>query len=257
MKTYNKELFFALLFISCSVVFMGCAKDDVDESLLVVSIPDAALSGAIKTALGLESDASVTRDKLAELTELDAQSMGITEVAVLTGLEYAVNLIHLNLGGNQVTDISPIAGLKKIEYLRFNDTPLADLSPIAGYTSLTYFNANTAVNITDISPLAGNTGLQQLILRNVPMGDAGMDVISNFKKIYRLNMRNTGVTDITVLGELMAQGAFLKTTPGAAEAGADAEIDLRQNDIVSYDPIRSYVENGTAVTTNPSTLPEN
>lgn len=262
MKSYH-VLLFSILLTGILAIFSGCSSDfleeeeTIDESTLVVNVTDAKLLATIKELLELTDDDDLTRGKLAELTELDLRTPVVTEVASLTGLEYAVNLTKLDIGATQVTDLSPISGLQKITYLRLNDTQVADLSPISSYTALTYFNANTASNITDISPLSGNAGLQELILRNVPMGNSGMTVIRSFTSLYRLNMRSTGVTDITVLGELMALGALLKTTPGAEEAGTDAELDLRGNEIVSYDPIRTYVENGTAVTTNPATLPDN
>lgn len=268
MKRKQTILLLSILWIGFATSFTSCSsKDDPEptpevpevpeepEEVPVVNFPDEVLKGIVKLNLGLidangDPDASkeITEENILELTELNVTGeTGHEEIKDITGLEKAVNLTLLNLGETQVTDISPIAALRKIEYLRFNNTPLSDLSPIEEYTSLTYFNINTATNITDISPLAGNVNLGQLILRDVPMGDAGMEVIRNFTKIYRLNMRNTGVTDISVLGELMDGGALLKTTPGAADIGSDAEIDLRQNDIASFDPIRAYVEDETAI----------
>nr|WP_037319788.1 leucine-rich repeat domain-containing protein [Salegentibacter sp. Hel_I_6] len=131
--------------------------------------------------------------------------------------------------------------MQNLEYLRFNNTGVTDLSPLAGYTSLTYFNANTVTGITDISPLAGNTGIKEIILREVPFGNEGMATIANFTNMYRINMRSTGVTDITVLGELMAQGALLDTTDGADEAGG-ADLDLRGLSIEDWSPIEPYLD---------------
>ena len=223
-------------------------KDDEGEpedEAVVVDFPDATLKNLVKEELGLSEDQEITEEVLLTLEKLDAE--GVVEVADLTGLEKASNLTKINLGETSVTDLTPIAGLTKVEYLRVNDTQVADLSPVKDYTTLTYFNANTATEITDISPLAGNKDLQELILREVPMGNDGLAVIANFTKLYRLNIRETGITDITVLGNLMKAGALLKTTVGAEEAGEDAEIDLKDNDIESFEPIAAFVANGTAV----------
>ena len=223
-------------------------KDDEGEpedEAVVVDFPDATLKNLVKEELGLSEDQEITEEVLLTLEKLDAE--GVVEVADLTGLEKASNLTKINLGETSVTDLTPIAGLTKVEYLRVNDTQVADLSPVKDYTTLTYFNANTATEITDISPLAGNKDLQELILREVPMGNDGLAVIANFTKLYRLNIRETGITDITVLGDLMKAGALLKTTVGAEEAGEDAEIDLKDNDIESFEPIAAFVANGTAV----------
>ena len=268
MKKKFVNAFLCLVLLGAtSASFSSCSKDDPEPQIekpepkpdgegdkddegepedenAVVEIPDAALKDAIKEALELSSE-EVTEADLLKLDELDVE--GNADIVDLTGLEKASNLTKINLGETSVTDLKPIAGLKKVNYLRVNDTKVADLSPVKDYTTLTYFNANTATEITDISPLAGNKDLQELILREVPMGNAGLDVIANFKKLYRLNIRETGITDITVLGDLMKAGALLKTTAGAEEAGKDAEIDLKDNDIESFDPIASFVEDGTAV----------
>ena len=245
-KKFINVFLCALVLGATGISVSSCSKDDPepDPVTKVTEIPDAALKDVIKEALQLTAD-DITEEDLLKLEELDVE--GNEAIVDLTGLEKAANLTYLHLGETSVVDLTPIAGLTKITYLRLNDTEVADLSPIADYTSLTYFNANTATQITDISPLAGNKDLQELILREVPMGDAGMEVIANFTKLYRLNMRETGVTDITVLGDLMAAGALLKTTAGAEEAGGDAEIDLRGNDIESFEPIAAFVEDGTAI----------
>ncbi|CAN5412740.1 hypothetical protein BH23BAC3_BH23BAC3_16770 [soil metagenome] len=130
--------------------------------------------------------------------------------------------------------------------IRFNNTDITDISPIAGYTTLTYFNANTVPGITDISALAGNENLQVAILRNVPFGNEGMETIRELTSLYRINMRNTGVTDITVLGELMADGALLDSTPGAEENGG-ADLDLRELDIEDWSPIEPYNDQITTI----------
>lgn len=212
-----------------------------------ISVPDERLAKQIKLALGVAESTTLTRLHLLSLNELnldasDDFARDLFLIEDLTGLEEASNLTYLHLGQTAVTDLSPIADLKKVEYLRINNTTVSDLSPISDYTTLTYFNANSVSTITDISPLAGNTGMQTLILRDVPFGDAGMATIRNFTSLFRINMRNTGVTNITVLGELMADGALLDSTPGAIEAEGGADLDLRQLTIEDWSPIEPYLD---------------
>ena len=129
--------------------------------------------------------------------------------------------------------------MRKIQYLRFNNTAITDISDLSGYTSLIYFNANTVTGLTDISPLGGNVGLKEAILRDVPFGNVGMATIAKFTTIYRLNMRGTGVTDISVLATLMAGGALQNSTPGA---NGMAVLDLRDL-TVDCSVIEEYIEN--------------
>lgn len=223
-------------------------EEEEEEEAKEIHFNDSRLEVVVKDLLGLTSNEAITEENILELEELNIDGSkdvtpngDIREIADLTGLEHAHNLTYLHFGQTKVTDLTPISGLTKVNYLRMNDTDVTDLSPLATYTTLTYFNANTATGITDISPLAGNTGIKEIILRSVPFGDAGMATIANFTNMYRINMRSTGVTDITVLGQLMSQGALLDSTPGAAAEGG-ATLDLRGLDVEDWSPIEPYLD---------------
>lgn len=243
--------FFTFFLLACSSDDNSIATKDDDNPvnpIVEVSFVDARLEAQVKLALGLSQDEAITVENILDLEELNldgeddlSPNGDIREIAHLGGLEFAENITYLRFGSTMVTDLSPISGLKKVEYLRFNNTGVTDLSPLTDYTTLTYFNANTTTGITDISPLAGNTGIKEIILREVPFGNAGMATLANFTTMYRINMRSTGVTDITVLGQLMAQGALLDSTPGAAQEGG-ATLDLRGLNIDDWSPIEPYID---------------
>ena len=240
---------FCLFIMSFGSLLLGCSEDDgspnTSENEASI-IPNDVLRQHIKESLGIADTDLVTEEDMLALTELTISGDDAAEMTSLTGLEYAENLTYLDFGGTGVTDLSPLSDLENIEYLRLNDTEVSDLSPLSGYTTLTYFNANTAPNITDISPLAGNTGLQEIILREVPIGNEGLQTIANFTALYRINIRGTGVTDISVLGNLMAQGALLDSTPGATENGG-ADLDLRELEIADWSPIEPYLNQITTI----------
>jgi len=245
------------LVLSMAVTFIfsntSCDKEDDKKDNPApkeVTIPDALLREQIKSALGLSSSEAITEANILLLDTLkmageDDLTGAISDISDLTGLEKATNLIYLRFGGTKVTDITPIAGLRKVQYLRLNNTQVSDLSPLSQWTSLTYFNINTCLQITNISPIAGNTSLQEIIMRSVPFGDAGMSTFSNFNALYRLNIRETGVTDISVLVSMMQNGALQDSTPGAMENGGGATLDLRQNsvDCTLLDPYRANIAN--------------
>ena len=132
-----------------------------------VSIPDDNLAVAIREALGLPTDAVITADAMLDLTELDAATK---EIADLTGLEHAVNLIWLNLGGTGVSDVSPLAALTQLTELSLEYTAVSDVSPLANLTQLTgLYIFDTAVS--DVSPLANLTQLTRLNLNNTAVSD--------------------------------------------------------------------------------------
>ena len=59
---------------------------------------------------------------------------------------------QLYLGGNQITDVTPLASLTELTYLSLNNNQITDVTPLASLTGLTrlYLDSN---QITDRSPL--------------------------------------------------------------------------------------------------------
>ena len=97
----------------------------------VVSIPDANLAAAVR--------GTPTTHTMLNLTRLEVPNRQITD---LTGLEHALNLIWLNLGGeveregyvnsNAVSNFSPLLGLTQLRWLNLGGNSLTDISALAG-----------------------------------------------------------------------------------------------------------------------------
>lgn len=247
----NKFTKLSMLLLAATIAFSSCKKDeDAPTPPAEVNVPDAKLKAYIKGELGLGENDKITVENILKLDTLaiageDDLTGELSGIADLTGLEAAKELVYVRFGGTAVTSLAPIAGLKKVQYLRFNNTAITDVSMLTGYTTLTYFNANTVTGLTSIAGLANNTGLKEMILRDVPMGNAGLQTIKNFLGLYRLNIRSTGVTDLIPLRDMMAQGALQDTTPGAMENGGGATLDLRGNtvDCKELDPYIANIAN--------------
>ena len=249
MNLSSTKIYSKLMLNGVCFAFAFACTDDPEPQLepQVIQFEDPLLLQQVKLALDLNQNQEVNEENILLLEELNIDGGSdfdgtISEISSLVGLENATNLNYLHFGNTKITDLTPIRDLEKIEYLRMNNTGVTDLSPIANYTALTYFNANTTRGITDISPLSGNAALQEMILREVPMGNNGLETIRNFPVLYRLNMRNTGVTDVSVLAEIMEAGALQNNTPGASENGG-ATLDLRGLEVADWSPIEPYLSN--------------
>lgn len=254
MKTnmMNWSILTSIFFLSFALT--SCSDDDDDTppsgtaAPTAVNFPDANLEAQVKAALGLGANDQINTQNILLLEELEIDASNdlpggpLNSIEDLTGLEAATNLSVIRFSATEVADLTPIGGLQNVTSLRLNNTAVSDLSPVSEYTNLIYFNCNTCLQLTDISPLVGNTGLQEAILRSVAFGNEGMATIANWTSLYRLNMRNTGVVDISVLADLMAGGALLNTTPGAAEStDGGAVLDLRDLG-VDCSPIEQYAD---------------
>ena len=80
----------------------------------------------------------------------------IDDLSPLAGL---VRLQHLHLPHNQIADLSPLAGLVQLPYLYLSSNQIEDLSPLVGLVQLKrlYLEDN---KIVDIQPLLDNVGLR-------------------------------------------------------------------------------------------------
>ena len=165
----------------------------------VVHIPDPNLRAVIAETLGKSPNAPITVQEMKRLTKLDARKdRGIKD---LTGLQFATNLVELYLGwytgeGNQVNDLSPIAGLINLRVLFLHHNPISDISPVRGLTNLTDLMLYDTL-ITDISPVRGLTNLTILHFHGTEVTDlsplAGLINLKNLAFAYK------GRSDLTPL----------------------------------------------------------
>ena len=151
-----------------------------------VHIPDSNLRAAIAEELGKSPNAPITVKEMEGLGRLVARNRGIRD---LTGIQFATNLSKIDLRDNEISDLSPLAGLINLRELRLDHnfqpsdlSPLAglinlevldftfnvsDLSPLAGLINLEYLHF-TDTNVSDISPLAGLINLESLGFSRTP-----------------------------------------------------------------------------------------
>ncbi len=115
-------------------------SNDPDEPIITttvdlavgVSFPDIILENAIRDALGIFFGILTPAD-MANLTSLTATNLGITD---LTGLDTAVNLTFLDLGFNQIRDLSPLLGLTLLGQLWLENNQITDIGALAGLVNL-------------------------------------------------------------------------------------------------------------------------
>ena len=163
-----------------------------------VSIPDDGLRSAIESALGKDDGDPITAADMAELTELVVESAGIED---LTGLEYAVNLIRLELDNNNVMDLSPLAELRDLQWLSLLYNSIEDLSPLARLTALEVLDLGSNF-VEDISPLSGLTVLKGLSLWRNAVRD--LSPLAGLTALQVLDVGSNAVNDISPLSELAA-----------------------------------------------------
>ena len=116
-----------------------------------INIPDPNLRAAILKEIGQGSNSRINAIDMLQIKSFAANNQGIQD---LTGLEYALNLRKLDLRWNDISDVSPLAGLTNLTLL------------------------NLAKNTIDVSSLTGLINLEELNLEWNAISDA--DAMLNF-----------------------------------------------------------------------------
>jgi len=121
---------------------------------------------------------------------------GDDDIVSLIGLEHAKNLEVLKLYFNEISDISPLfntdtqSGLTDLTYLDLGYNNISDISALAGLTKLTYLDLRFNEEISDISPLFDTD--TQSGLTDLTYLDLGYNNISDISAL-------AGLTSLTTL----------------------------------------------------------
>ncbi|AEG13901.1 transglutaminase domain-containing protein [Desulfofundulus kuznetsovii DSM 6115] len=91
-----------------------------------IGFPDPGLEAAVRKSLNKPLGA-ITREDIKGLQQLDASQRNIADLA---RLEFAINLVSLNLAGNRIESIREIENLQNLKYLNLAHNNIRDISPL-------------------------------------------------------------------------------------------------------------------------------
>jgi formylglycine-generating enzyme required for sulfatase activity len=213
-----------------TVIVAGCmASADAQE----VAIPDAGLNAAIRDALQ-KPNGPLTDQDLLNLTILDASRRGVLSIQ---GLEFARNLVSLNLEINQITDFSLPPALTNLAVLNVSLNSLTNsllpggLSKLASVT----FEGNL---LAGFSVAAGLTGLTNLVLQNNSL--TSLELPGDSTSLTSLNLRFNSFTNLvfpdgmTNLAELDLGGNLLTNYTIAPGLTGLVKLNLEENHLTGF-----------------------
>ena len=187
MNTFTSCCLYTLLTLSS---WSGVA------SAQIVEMPDPNLKQAVRETLALSNEIPLTQPEMLRLKTLDARDR---QIADLTGLEYATNLIRITLPDNEISDLTPLARLMRLEYLWFWGNPISDLLPLMNLTALKRIDL-AGGQISDISPLANLTQLTSINLRDNHIED--ISALTNLNQLTELRLNSNRIVDVSPLANL-------------------------------------------------------
>jgi len=204
-------------------------------------VPDPAFRACLNSLYLSQTDtAPITAAQLNGLTYVVCETYDTTPIASLEGAQYLTGLTFLDLGGNQISDVSPLAGLTKLTYLGLNLNQVSDVSPLAGLTNLTYLGLNRN-QVSDVSPLAGLTNLTELALYQNQVSD--VSPLAGLTNLTSLGLEDNQISDVSPLAGLtnltyldLVQNGISDVSP-LSKLTKLTELDLYQNEISDVSPL--------------------
>ncbi len=123
---------------------------------------------------------------LAGMTQLEALNLGWNEISDLSPLAGLTNLTTLSLWGNRLRSLAGIEGLANLAYLDFSDNQITDLTPVQGLSLLEelWMYGN---QVSNLSALTGLTSLRVLMLNGNPIEDPD-SVRAIYPRLERLDV---------------------------------------------------------------------
>ena len=141
-------------------------------------------------------DPEAAQQILSSMTELDLGNNQITDISFLGSL---TNLTTLNLCSNRITDISILGSLTNLTTLNLNYNQISDISSLGSLTNLTTLNLEKN-RISDISFLGSLTNLTTLNLEWNQISD--ISSIGSLTNLTTLKLDWNRISDISFLGSL-------------------------------------------------------
>ncbi len=159
-------------------------------------MPDANLRTAVRSALNLNNNDTLTQAGMANLTRLTARN---AQISSLTGLEHATNLTSLDLRDNTISNISALSGLTDLESLKLKGNNISSVSAFSRLTNLTLLNLKEN-NISSISTLSGLTNLEHLRVNANSITD--VQPLTSLVNLEKLWIAGNSLTNAHLLSSL-------------------------------------------------------
>ena len=199
-----KRIYVLFLIFIMSLSVTSCSQRESTESTDIVNFSDPVLKEMICASMG-ESDCIITMAEARTITRLDLSSQWQQYVPLdkpiedIGGLESFINLESLDLSFHAITDIKPLADLKKLTALSLSNNPIGDISPLNGLTNLKVLIL-TGCKALDYAPLAKLVNLDFLMLDNAMI--TNVSSLTSLTKLKYLYLKDSPINNYFPLSDI-------------------------------------------------------
>ena len=165
-------------------------------------VPYEKVKGDIYASIGLEFGG---RDffivpELLMFEGLRVLGLRSTQVSDVSSLSSLVKLEILNLRSTQVSDVSSLSSLVNLRWLYLRSTQVSDVSSLSSLVNLSWLDLRST-QVSDVSSLSSLVKLESLDLRSTQVSDVSS--LSSLVKLESLDLRSTQVSDVSSLSSLV------------------------------------------------------
>jgi serine/threonine protein kinase/Leucine-rich repeat (LRR) protein len=162
----------------------------------------------------------------------------LSDISPIASLKYLKG--DLQLFRNNISDLTPLSGLKNLTKLTLSSNNISDLTPLAGLVGLTRLNLYKN-RIADISPLSGMVLMEDLRLNANQVSD--LTPLASMVKLRELRLNVNNITDIwslrtlTNLETLYVQDNSINYIYVFNELPNLKHVNVKNNPILDYSPL--------------------
>ncbi len=229
-------------------------EPSVSETPSIVVFTDAVLEEQIRKAMNKTTgDITLEEAEAVESFDFKVENPGdssIARIKDISALKYFKNLKSLNLSYNLIEDLSPLAEMKNLEALYYFDaSSVKNFSVLAELTNMLdiIIHSDTFTN-ADMQSMSGMTNIELLWI-SAGKELTNISVVQNFKKLYKLNIENSGVSDIssvsgiTSLVEMSLRGSHVSDISPLKDLVNLKTLLLEGCPVTDYSPIKDIYPN--------------
>ena len=188
---YLRSVFIILLIVT----FFSCEKSSTSSNTVYITFADVNFEQLIRDTIE-KPEGDITQTDMEMLTELIGNGLGIID---LTGIEYCINLVYLDLSDNQIVDISQLVdnnGFDADDFIDLQGNPLNNTAKDTYIPQLQARGVYVYYDESDVVVVITDVNFETLIrgILQKPSGDITNNDLASMTKI---DGRNSGVNDIT------------------------------------------------------------
>lgn len=205
--TFTLMAILMLAFVNCNVAKVASPALELEEleeparaANDKVVFMDPVFEEAVRNTIKPRPTGHITYADVAKITKFIYNGYGEPKIRNIKGIEHFTSLTTLNLQGNLIGDLRPLANLTNLSELYLSgNRVIADISPLSRLTSLTELGLIDN-HIRDLRPLRNLRSLTLLSLGRNQIVD--ITPLENLRSLTHLSLHNNKISNIWTLRKM-------------------------------------------------------